>query len=110
MNELEFLLKLSAQAQMFTSDKIRAIKMQELEAKAHFYGYSFAHFASSGTWRKYEEIKPVENPCNSVENRVFASIEAKAICKNCGKDFMKKRPNKVFCSELCKNKFHNLNK
>lgn len=107
---LEKLLRESAQAQMYVSARIRSIKMQELDAKAHLFGYSYQHFCEFGQWRKYSELEPVVIPCNSVESRVFASIEPKPTCKHCGNPFTKTTPNKVFCSEVCKNKFHNLNK
>ena len=110
MNELEQILKLSAQAQTCVYETIRNIRMQELDAKAHLFGYSFSHFSEFGTWRKYAELEPVENPCKPVESRVFASIAVKATCNLCGSEFSKTRPNKIFCSEICRNKFHNLNK
>lgn len=107
---LEIILREYRQAQMYVSEKIRNIKMIELEAKAHIYGYSFQHFTEFGTWRKYTEIEPVSVPCNCEKSRVFASLEEKPQCKLCGNQFTKTKPNKVFCSEICKNKFHNINK
>jgi predicted Zn-ribbon and HTH transcriptional regulator len=107
LDELKSLLRESSQAQMYNSERIRNIKFQELDAKAHFFGYSFDHWKNTGTWRKYTELKnELDKPVESVETRKSIVKTEFSTCLNCGSEFRLNIKNKIFCCEKCKGQYH----
>ena len=99
------LVNATAAAMRIFHPPLREIEMMKLANLANGLGYSFESFQRDNIWRTHEELEK-QKPCETVESRVFASIKQEASCKRCGTVFNAKG-NKLFCCEICRNKFHN---
>ena len=122
-NQLKLLLNKSGESQMYSSERVVKIKLQEVAAIAHLFGYHFEYWQETGLWRKYEDV-PVQTQAENktleeteaVETFKTEKISVQAFksnvvqCESCKKDFEQKRKTQRFCSPKCKNDFHNSKK
>jgi hypothetical protein len=122
-NQLQILLKKSAECQMYSAERIVKIKLQEVAAIAHLFGYDFEFWQETGLWRKYQDVSNQTQDENKTLQKTEVvetfktekiSVQAfqsnNAVCESCSKAFEKKRKTQRFCTKKCKNDFHNAKK
>lgn len=87
---------------------LKEIQLKTVKALAGQYGFNYPYYEKTGIWATDKEIETAKK-----EDPFIGVLACKSIlikCKSCNTDFEKRKETQIFCSQICKNKFHNSKK